>query len=252
MKTLAAAALVCMLGLQPGLAAAVEADSDPAAVKVAEQVLASLGGRQRWDQLRGLRWSFGSASGDTVRFTRTHAWDKWTGQHRVEGTTRSGQKFVFIHTLGDSTQGMAWYDGVAVAPDSARKLAKRANAMWVNDSYWFLMPYKMLDPGVHLKDEGETRFEGVRYRKVGMTFGAVGLTPGDHYWVFVDPRTHRVGRWEMVLQGEAPPPVGYSWEGWEQHDGLWFPTAHRQGRVNQFTNAVETVREFPPGTFTGP
>ncbi|MEO5987659.1 MAG: hypothetical protein ABIU54_02060 [Candidatus Eisenbacteria bacterium] len=228
------------------------ADSDPKAVKVAQQVLKALGGRERWDALKGLNWSFGSSVGDTVRSTRRHHWDKHTGAHRVEGVNRAGQKFVFIHTLGDTTQGLAWFDGVAVAPDSARKLAQRANLLWVNDSYWFLMPYKLLDPGVNLKYDGEVTEGGKRFEKLDMTFGAVGLTPGDHYWVFVNAKSHRVERWEFILQNQPPPPNRSSWEGWEEHGGLWFPTSHREERTNVFTNTIETVREFPAGTFTAP
>jgi hypothetical protein len=56
----------------------------------------------------------------------------------------------------------------------------------------------------------------------------------------------------MVLQGQEPPPVRYTWEGWEVHDGLWFPTAHHQGDRNLFTRDIETVREFLDGEFTAP
>ena len=80
----------------------------------------------------------------------------------------------------------------------------------------------------------------------------VGDTPGDHYWVYVNRSNHRVEHWEMVLQGDQPPPRAYSWEGWEQHDGLWFPTAHRQDKANVFTNAIETVKEFGPAEFSAP
>ena len=30
-----------------------------------------------------------------------------------------------------------------------------AYAIWVNDTYWLLMPYKMKDPGVTLAYDGE-------------------------------------------------------------------------------------------------
>ena len=54
------------------------------------------------------------------------------------------------------------------------------------------------------------------------------------------------------LVGEQPPPVAFTWEGWEQHDGLWFPTAHRRDSTNVFTNKVETVHAFAPGEFEKP
>ena len=226
--------------------------SDPAAVRVAHDVMRALGGREHWDALPGLRWTFGISSHDTVRFSRRHAWDKLTGRHRVEGTLGDGSPFVVVHTLGDSVRGRAWVAGRAIRGDSLHKFIRQANAMWVNDCYWFLMPYKLLDPGVHLKSEGTVSDSAGTFQRVELTFGDVGLTPGDHYWVDVDPASHRVVRWQYVLQGRQPPPVRWTWEGWEQHAGLWFPTAHRQGATTLFTNAVQAVRAFGPHEFTAP
>jgi hypothetical protein len=225
--------------------------SDHKAVVIADQVMKALGGKKRWDDLEGLRWSFGSSVNDTVRSTRRHSWDKHTGWHRVEGKTRAGGTFLFIHRVG-TDQGMAWMDGTPIEGDSLQKLLKRANSIWINDTYWMLMPYKLRDPGVTLKYDGRQKLGGTDYDKLSLTFENVGDTPGDHYWVFVNHATHRIGRWEMVLQGDQPPARAYSWEGWEEHDGLWFPTAHRQDKVNVFTNAVETVKEFRPTEFTAP
>ena len=223
--------------------------SDPAAVAVAQGVMRALGGRERWDALPGLCWTFGVASHDSVRISRRHAWDKRTGRHRVEGTFPGGVRFVFVHTLGDSTHGAAWLDGRAIHGDSLHTFIRQANAMWINDSYWFLMPYKLLDPGVTLKTGGVVRDGAGTFDRLALTFEHVGLTPGDRYWVDVNRATHRVERWEMVLQGRQPPPVGYTWEGWEQHDGLWFPTAHRQGALSVFTRDIRTVLTFPAQEF---
>ena len=225
--------------------------SDPKAVAIADQVMKSLGGQKRWDDLVGLRWTFGASVGDTVRSSRRHAWNKRTGWHRVEGKTRAGQTFCFIHQI-DTGKGMAWMDGVAIEGDSLQKLLKRAKSLWINDTYWMLMPYKLKDPGVTLKYDGEVKEGDKTYDKLGLSFDKVGETPGDHYWVYVDRKEHRVEKWEMVLQSDQPPPKMYTWEGWEQHDGLWFPTAHRQDKTNVFTNAVATVKEFGPTEFTAP
>lgn len=243
--------------------APVRAGSDARAVTIADQVLDALGGRRQWDQLRGLRWTFGAEAGNLARGNpRHHAWDKWSGWHRVQGTNRAGQDYVIIDNLNDG-KGMAWVAGTRIEGDSLAKLLARGKSMWINDSYWFLMPYKLLDPGVTLKYAGDTTVAGNTYDRLALSFDHVGETPGDHYWVYVNRKNHRVQDWEMVLQGDQPPPAHYTWEGWEQHASLWFPTAHRDTlftsvaptdttHVNIFTRDVETVLSFPAGTFDKP
>jgi hypothetical protein len=248
-----AALVLAALVLAVPLALSAQAPaSDPKAMEIADQVMKSLGGKKRWDDLVGLRWTFGASVNDTMRNSRRHAWNKHTGWHRVEGKTRAGQSFVFIHQVGVTDKGMAWMDGTPIEGDSLKKLLKRAQSLWVNDTYWMLMPYKLRDPGVTLKYDGEVKEGNVTYDKLALSFEKVGETPGDHYWVYVNRDGHRVEKWEMVLQSDQPPPRMYTWEGWEQHDGLWFPTAHRQDKTNVFTNAVETVKGFGPTEFTKP
>jgi hypothetical protein len=225
--------------------------SDPKAIAIADQVMTALGGRERWDALKGLRWSFEFAVGDTIKSSRRHAWDKQTGWHRVEGVNRSGQPFVLIEQL-DGKGGMAWMNHNAIQGDSLAKLMKRAKSLWTNDTYWMLMPYKLRDPGVTLKYAGESKQGAITYDRLALSFDQVGETPGDHYWVFVNRANHRIEKWEFVLQGEKPPAEKWTWEGWEQHDGLWFPTAHRQGANTLYTRNVETVSAFKPAEFKAP
>lgn len=225
--------------------------SDPAAVAIAQQVMEALGGKAAWDALPGIRWSFEGVVRDTVRSTRRHAWNKHTGWHRVEGLTRAGDRYVIVQNL-NTGEGKAWMAGRAMEGDSLKQLLERGKALWVNDSYWFLMPYKMLDPGVTLTLDAPSTFNGRRCDRVAMHFDHVGLTPGDRYWVDVDRETHRVVHWDKLLEGSAPPPVGDTWEGWEQHDGLWFATAHMSDDRNIATRDIETVRAFPDGTFSAP
>lgn len=235
----------------PARAPAETADSDPKAVALADQVMEALGGRAAWDALPGLRWTFGSSVNDTVRSSRRHAWNKHTGWHRVEGATPAGGTFRFVHNL-NTGEGRAWMDGTAIEGDSLKKLLERAKAIWINDTYWMLMPYKLRDPGVRLTLDGEHRDGGQVWDRLALSFENVGRTPGDRYWVYVNRATKRVERWDMVLEGAQPPPRTYSWEGWEPHAGLWFPTAHRDGARNVFTKDVEAVTAFGPGEFIAP
>lgn len=245
------AALLAALVAGPGIARANTADSDPKAVALARRVLDALGGAARWNALPGIRWTFEVAIGDTVRSSRRHAWDKHAGRQRVEGTGRDGLPYVLATEI-DGIGAAAWMNGEPIAGDSLAKLAQRSRSLWRNDAYWFLMPYKLLDPGCRLRLAADTTVAGTRYRRLALSFEQVGDTPGDHYWVYVNAKTHRVERWDYVLQGQQPPPKTWTWEGWEQHDGLWFPTLHRQDRTEIRTRAVETVSAFPAGTFDAP
>ena len=243
--------LLLVTALAP-LARAETAASDTRAVEIADRVMAALGGKERWDRLRVLRWTFEVSVNDTLRPARRHSWDKHTGWHRVDGTSAAGQAYCYIENLHDST-GMAWVNGQRIEGDSLRKLMRRAHAVWINDSYWFLMPYKLRDPGVTLKYDGEVKDStGAVHDRLALSFENVGMTPGDRYWVYVDRARHRVERWEHLLQDAQPPPVPWSWEGWEENGGLWFPTAHRNANRVIFTRAVETASQAKPKEFTAP
>ena len=243
--------LLLLLGLTPSPRAETAA-SDPRAIEIADRVMKALGGRERWDRLRYLRWTFEVAVNDTLRPGRRHSWNKHTGWHRVDGTNAAGQPYCYIENLNDST-GMAWVSGVRIEGDSLKKLMRRAHATWINDSYWFLMPYKLRDPGVTLKYEGEVRDStDAVHDRLALSFENVGMTPGDRYWVYVDRADHRIDRWEHLLQGAQPPPVAWSWEGWEEHGGLWFPTAHRTANRTLYTRSIETASRAKPNEFTAP
>ena len=221
------------------------------ATVIADQVMEALGGKAAWDKLPGLRWTFEVSVNDTLRPGRRHVWDKMSGWQRVEGQSRTGMAFTFIGNL-NSGEGKAWMDGNAIEGDSLRKLVKRSRSMWINDSYWMLMPYKLLDPGVKLSYDGDTLIDGNTYDRLALAFENVGDTPGDHYWVYVNRANHRVERWDMVLEGDQPPAKTYTWEGWEQHDDLWFPTAHRGDGAIIYTRNVETVSKFGDQEFVAP
>jgi hypothetical protein len=246
------AVLVLAALLASTAALAAPTTGDPRAVKVADDVMKALGGKQKWDSLQGLRWTFGSSVNDTVRNSRRHAWNKMTGWHRVEGKTGGGVAFCIIHKVG-TTEGKAWMNGTPIEGDSLQKLIARGERLWVNDTYWMLMPYKMRDPGVMLTYDSEKPNDGHTCDVLSMTFDHVGQTPGDHYWVYVNRTTHRVERWDMVLQGDQPPPATYTWADWVEQGGLWFPTAHRgKDAVNVFTRDVAAVTSFGPTEFTAP
>ena len=67
--------------------------TDVRALRIADNVMKALGGREKWDALPGLRWTFGAIVNDTVRSTRFHAWNKHTGWQRVGYKSAAGDSF---------------------------------------------------------------------------------------------------------------------------------------------------------------
>ncbi len=213
-RTLAgAAALPILLGLA---VAPAMADPDPRAVTVAERVLEAMGGREAWDATRFLQWNFFGR--------RTHAWDRATGDVRIEAGERV--TLLNVHTR----EGRVFEAGAEVTDPAARAEALEAGyAQWINDSYWLLMPYKMLDPGVRLEYRGEAALpDGRPAELLGMTFDAgVGLTPQNRYDVWVAKDTGLVEQWAYYADAtDAEPRFTLPWAGWKPFGGILLATDH--------------------------
>ncbi|HTQ79134.1 MAG TPA: hypothetical protein VMM92_04000 [Thermoanaerobaculia bacterium] len=246
-----AALLLAALPVRPARAADPPspdtAQSEEKAHAVAHQMLQALGGKAAWDNTHYLRFTFAGA--------RTHVWDKWTGQHRVEGKDKEGHRYVIIENV-NSKDGKAWLDGQPVAAESLPIRLKNAYAAWVNDTYWLLMPYKIEDPGVHLSYAGEEAVEGKPCDKLHLHFDHVGLTPGDQYWVWVDKSTHLVDRWAYHLESMAPaePPTTWDWQGWQPYGKILLaPHRAQVGNDRKLElSDIAVLDTVPEGTFTGP
>ncbi len=155
----------------------------------------------------------------------------------------------------NSREGSAWLDGKKLEGEELKKELERGYGMWVNDTYWLLMPYKMKDPGVILTYAGEEKGGGgAMYDKVKLTFDNVGLTPRDAYWVWVNRDTGMVDRWDFVLKGEAVPPTTYTWTGWKKHGRIMLAgerTNPADGRKLLLPD-IAVLESVPDEVFTSP
>ena len=169
-----------------------EAGSEKARV-IAEEVMEAMGGRENWNATRYIRFSFFGF--------RTHYWDKHDGRYRVSWTDReSGQAHVILMNL-NTGEGSVFTDGTEVTDDEARnQFLERARGAWINDTYWLLMPYKLQDPGVDLAYAGEEVIDDTVYDKLHLSFDAVGNTPGDEYWAYINRETRLMDKWVYLLQ----------------------------------------------------
>jgi hypothetical protein len=207
--------VAALLGLATPLRAA-EVSSPPKAVAIADRVMHALGGPEAWNDTRYLRFDFAvDREGKTV-VSRAHTWDKWTGRYRLDAKTKEGDPYTVLMNV-NTKEGSAWLKGKRLTGEEEKKYLEQAYAIWVNDTYWLLMPYKMRDPGVTLSVEGEEKKGKDTWDKVVLTFNGVGLTPKDKYWVYVNRDTGLVDKWEYILKGGPGPATPFLWKSWVRY-----------------------------------
>jgi hypothetical protein len=169
----------------------------------------------------------------------------------VEGKDREGRAYVVLFDL-DTRKGRAWLDGRE--QEDPEKLLEYGYGRFINDTYWLLVPAKMLDPGVTLEAAGSRTDEcGRTYDGVRLAFDAVGLTPGDQYWLWVDRDTGLVDLWQMQLQSMKPedPKLEYRFREYERIGGLLLslskPSVDGASRI--WFSSVDVRPDVPEGAF---
>lgn len=224
-----------------------ETAEDPARA-LARKVHEAAGGA-RLSEVAELRFTFVYYQGDQRVFAAQHRFDRKNWRARVSWTNRQGNKVEALVDLRTKT-GQGSIDGVPVTGDAQAELAQKAYARWVNDAYWLLMPLKLLDPGVTLAKEEPRTWEGKSYEILRLSFQGVGLTPGDTYWLYVDPASYRVVRWEMKLEGQTEPPDAVTWTDYRAVGPLWLAFDHLEAGGRVAFEEVEALSAVVESDFT--
>lgn len=186
-------------------------NTDSKATAIADEVMEAMGGQKVWDKTRHLHWNFFGA--------RSLTWDKWTGNVRIDVPKDETVYLFNVNTM----LGKAEVKGEALTNSEALKAAlEKAKSIWINDSYWLIMPFKLQDPGVTLTYEGEKDTEaGNKADVLGLTFNQVGLTPQNKYLVFVDKESRLVTQWSFFRNAnDEKPGFTLPWGDYKSYDKL--------------------------------
>lgn len=148
-------------------------------------VLEAMGGKKNYDKTRYIQWTFFG--------NQSLIWDKQKSRVRIDFLKENS---VYILNLNDKTGKILKKGEVQTHPDSLNKFLEEARRIWINHSYWLVMPWKLDDPGVSLKYMGETKTQdGNDAEYLEMTFKEVGVTPDNKYWIYFDKNTHLISQW---------------------------------------------------------
>jgi hypothetical protein len=216
--------------LWPGSVRAQSADVE----QIVTQIEEAMGGRAAYAQTRYLEWTFFGR--------RQLLWDKWTGNVRIEFTDK---KDVLIVNVNDGS-GKVWLGGVAQSnPDTLSKYLGQAKSIWINDSYWLVMPWKLRDPGLNLRLLSPDSVTG--RQRLELTFQAVGDTPDNKYIILVDPETGLVDEWQFFTHYEDElPRFTTPWANYQQYGAIRLSGDRGRAQLSD----IATPAEVPATAFT--
>ncbi len=185
--------------------------SDEQAIALADEVMAAMGGRTAWDTTRYFSWNF-------LGF-RNLLWDKEAGDVRIEVP---GDSSIYLVNVKDDTGQIILKGREVTQPDSLAKYVQQGKEIWINDSYWLFMPFKLKDSGVTLTYGGEdTLMDGSAAEMVTLQFENVGVTPQNRYDVYVDPADKLVKQWAYFPEAATDTPAFMlPWDDYQAYGSL--------------------------------
>lgn len=209
-----------------------------------------------------LRFNFGNDTPNGTNVVARHFWDRTTGDYRVEWSSGPDSSYVALiyvrEVQDDLPTGTAYLNGEELTGSAGEEARRQAYGRFINDTYWLLAPLKTFDPGVnrtYLPDSSTAEHDVLH-----LTFGDVGLTPNDEYWLSVSKETGRLDRWAFHLQGmsDDDPPQAFTWTNYRsiQAPGGTVQLAARKEVVGSpgavLTNQLALPSEAPDGVFSNP
>lgn len=184
---------------------------DKKAIDLADRVMEAMGGEEKWNNLRFVSWNFFGV--------RDLFWDKYTGRVRIENESKEMIYLVNVNTV----EGSAQINGEVVTDTNklSDHLASAKN-IWINDSYWWTMPFKLKDPGVNLAYlRIDTLPDGRPAEVLQLTFNDVGTTPENKYEVYIDTSDYLIKQWAFFKNAESTEAdFVFPWDNYKSHDGL--------------------------------
>jgi len=202
------------------------ASGDDKALALAQRVVAASGGKENWDQIPYISFDY---------FGRRYwFWDKANGRYRVESPPRK------IRAAGklDGTETYLWQNGALTTnPDSIAKYKDFAYKAWINDTYWLIFPFKILDPGVHLKYMGACNADSVTQATcIELTFDKVGVTPQNKYVAYIDTLQDQIIRWDYFEKAtDSLPALSNPWNDYREYGKIKISGGRGDDTLKQIT-----------------
>ncbi len=211
--------------------------SDAKAIAIADSVMAKMGGRKAWDETRFISWDFFGS--------RQLLWDKKENRVKI---TSARDKYELVLNMDDDSGMLKLRDTLQTNPDSLKKYLTKGKEIWINDSYWLVMPFKLKDSGTTLKYVREDSTEAGGFADVlELTFADVGVTPENKYEVYVDKKSGLVTEWAFFpTANDSIPRFKTPWRKYKKHGQILLSEERSE---NYSLKPVAVLSEVKAGTF---
>jgi hypothetical protein len=213
--------------------------SDPKAIAIADKVMNAMGGYDAWRNTRFLAWSFFGG--------QYQIWDKYTGDFHWERDT-----LVANYNL-NTKKGQVYSRGQDIsATPAGQKVLDRLTPIWINNSYWLVMPFKLKDSGVTLtyKGEGKT-MDGAPADILQMTFRNVGVTPENRYEVLVNRANNLVEEWAYFPKyTDEKPAFRRRWNEYAKYGQLMLAAGRSESTKPGGLENIAAAQTIPEGVMT--
>ena len=168
-----------------------QAGADPKAKALAERVLQQMGGTEGWEATRFISWAF---------IGQYQIWDKQQQQFRWEKDS-----LVAVLDIQNRT-GKVYVRGQALQDEEkVRSLLDHAYGQWVYNSFWLLMPFRLLDAETNLEYAGEGHTQtGAPADILEVTFPEEGQ---GKYLVWIEKSEALVTQWAFFSDSTSTTPV---------------------------------------------
>jgi len=171
----------------------------PTVDKVVQKVWKHLGGKKAFEKARYVEFVWEVKKDGQRLAARHHLWDRYTGNYVMTTRNLKSGDSVEVYFNVNKKQGMAVANGELMKGKVRENLLTLGHDTFINDTYWLLSATKLQDPGVHLELADSVADKKQNEAVLHLWFDKVGLTPGDQYWLYVQP-DGKINRWKYKLQ----------------------------------------------------
>jgi hypothetical protein len=223
-----------VLGATPLPASARPNDTadDARARTLVRQVVEAVGGQQRLRQLHDVQFTYTyrlpdgkeDVSIERYVFDGELSWARYTKREAVVLPQLKGEMI-------QAFDGKSSWMTVAGRPVTDPKLLKMADFLRKTNYYWLTMMFKLLDPGVHHRYQGEVTVDGKRFHLVRIGFSEGVGDVQDTYVLYINPKTKLVDQFLFTVLDFGIEDPNLMRVRYETIEGLKLPTYREYARA---------------------